>query len=155
MSTTMSTINTFSILLLIATASLATVCPDNEFVPDCNPIEPTCEDPLPHPLKGCPTTGACHCLPNFYRHNGTCVSADECGNFVDGFNAILLDAIDSCKANEKWYACGRQELTCLSIRFRFHPIMMWCLRPGCYCADGLVRDEKLGCISVNDCPKTT
>uniref|UniRef100_A0A7E4UV62 TIL domain-containing protein n=1 Tax=Panagrellus redivivus TaxID=6233 RepID=A0A7E4UV62_PANRE len=136
-------------------SALTANCPENEFIPpDCNPIEQTCDAPFPAPLKGCPKTGACQCLPNFYRHNGTCVPAREC---PQGSNALLesrqLPTLDSCKANEQWYGCGRSETTCTPNPFGSLFINMWCQQPGCYCAPGFVRDLDLGCIRSADCPK--
>ncbi|KFM65456.1 Kunitz/BPTI-like toxin, partial [Stegodyphus mimosarum] len=131
------------ILLCIFTAAVANqdVCPENEHFKQCGTACPsTCQnyDDFPRPCVPMCVAG-CFCNEGLVRNeNNICVTPQSCPS--------------RCPENEHFEQCGTScPSTCDNFNDSERICVMMCFR-GCFCNQGLVRNENNLCVTPEDCP---
>ncbi|KAK0401469.1 hypothetical protein QR680_015804 [Steinernema hermaphroditum] len=59
-------------------------CLENEIYTECGTCEDSCDSGEQMCTMDCKPVG-CYCLPPFVRHNGDCISVDQCGSATVSF----------------------------------------------------------------------
>ncbi|GMR58562.1 hypothetical protein PMAYCL1PPCAC_28757, partial [Pristionchus mayeri] len=121
-------------------------CGENEEYNECSlsgPCEPNCDDSFPICTNVTCGSGACECLPGFFRHKGKCITKDKCPE-------------PTCeKPNEVWNTCPSAcTQTCRTLRGKDEQMACpaVCGTPQCTCAAGYLRDDDYNCVKTEDCP---
>ncbi|GIY03103.1 zonadhesin [Caerostris extrusa] len=115
-------------------------CRENEEFLECGCHKTCCNGKR---TEGCSCTQGCFCKDGLVRHeDGRCVRLEECGP----------ESKNTCGKNEVYKECGSAcPATCSNLGKNL-VCTLQCV-PGCFCEDGLVRNEQGECVAPEQCSK--
>ncbi|CAL1266709.1 unnamed protein product [Larinioides sclopetarius] len=130
-------------------------CGENEeYYEDCAPsCGGTCETYKKLPILNCRLCRpGCWCSKGLVkRKDGKCVPKDQCGAPTD----VTPSPADSCGEDEEYQDCGSAcPPTCATLGRTDFACLAVCV-PGCFCKEGLVRNDQGDCVEPEDCPQKT
>ncbi|CAL1266706.1 unnamed protein product [Larinioides sclopetarius] len=93
----------------------------------------------------------CFCTDGLVRNDqGECVEPEECPQDVTPIPAVPKD---SCREDEVYLTCGSAcPPTCSTLRRTDVACISLCVQ-GCFCRDGLVRNDQGECVEPEECPQ--
>lgn len=95
----------------------------------------------------CDEGHSCVCEPFYVRSaDGECILLSECTGDVTE-SVTDTSTLETCCQNETYSECRFCESSCENPT----PICSLQCRPGCFCAEGLVRDQDGDCVLPEDC----
>jgi hypothetical protein len=126
-------------------------CQENEEFRACRACDGSCSNRLTICDRMC--RPGCSCKQGHMRNDdGKCVPAHLCAQ-ASPVMAMMPEA-PKCPANEVFKTCGSAcPATCASAGNQ-----RWCTRQcmaGCFCEEGLLRNDKGVCVATKECQKTT
>jgi len=126
-------------------------CEDNEEYRMCRACDGSCSNRLTICDRMC--RPGCSCKQGHVRNDdGKCVPVHQCAPVNMVFAAMPEEP--KCPTNEVFKTCGSAcPATCASAGNQ-----RWCTRQcmmGCFCQEGMLRNDKGVCVATNECQKTT
>ncbi|GFR05007.1 hypothetical protein TNCT_498982 [Trichonephila clavata] len=123
-------------------------CGEDEKYYDCSPsCGGTCDTYRLRPVLDCVCLPGCWCHEGYVkRRDGKCVLETDC--------PANETTRDSCRSNEVYKQCGSACPPTCSNRGENQICTLQCVA-GCFCKDGLVRDDQGECVKPEECPPST
>ncbi|GFY60956.1 zonadhesin [Trichonephila inaurata madagascariensis] len=123
-------------------------CGEDEKYYKCSPsCGGTCDTYRLRPVLDCACVPGCWCHEGYVKQrDGKCVLEADC--------PADETTRDSCRSNEVYNQCGSACPPTCSDRGENQICTLQCVA-GCFCKEGLVRDDEGECVKPKDCPQST